>query len=278
MRQHDWRRNLGNGLIAAGVLLLLAAVGAWGWEQWQGKLLRDHLLAQPAVTILTPVADLTPTVAALARQPSPPAAPSPAPSPSPTIPATTVPVTATAPATETPPPATSVPPSEPVRLAIPDLKIDVPVTDMSWAVVSTASGPRSDWLIPANAAGRAVNSALLGEQGNMVISGHNNIEGRVFMPISLSWPDNGFKKIDAYTDRSEILDGRQIQLFDAAGRQYNYVVTAFYRLKDAGVPEAQREANARFIAPTGHTLLTLTTCWPPWSNTHRLVIVAAPAT
>ena len=100
-------------------------------------------------------------------------------------PAQAVAATATAPA-PTASPAPSVTPvvaSAPVRLVIPDLKIDVPVVEMGWRVVQTADGPRSDWVIPKNQAGHHINSALLGDADNLVISGHNNIFGQVFKPI-----------------------------------------------------------------------------------------------
>jgi sortase A len=166
---------------------------------------------------------------------------------------------------------------EPARLVIPDLKIDTKVVPMGWQVVKTASGERSDWVIPKNEAGHHIDSAQLGVAGNLVISGHNNIYGRVFMPISLAWDDDTRVKVDAFTDRSDILNGRRIALYDAVGQEYDYVITEFYRLKDTGVSVAQREVNARFIQPTDDTRLTIVTCWPPTNNTHRLIVVAVPA-
>ena len=38
-----------------------------------------------------------------------------------------------------------------------------------------------------------------------------------------------------------------------------------------------RLANARWIQPSEDERLTLITCWPYESNTHRLIIVALPA-
>ena len=174
------------------------------------------------------------------------------------------------------PAASLAPPTKPVRLVIPDLNIDVAVTDMTWAVVDTASGPQSEWQIPEYSAGHTVNTALLGEQGNVVISGHNNIYGQVFMGISQAWPLGGYEKVDVYTDKSDILVGHDIQVYGADGRRFDYVVTAFYRVLDSGIPLGQRLANAKFMDPTNDAQLTLTTCWPPWSNTHRLIVVAQP--
>ena len=168
--------------------------------------------------------------------------------------------------------------SAPVRLTIPDLKIDVPVTEMGWRVVETANGPRSDWVIPKNEAGHHINSALLGESSNLVISGHNNIFGQVFKPISFAWDNDARTQVDSFTDRSDVLTGRTLQLFDATGQQFDYVIRDFYRLKDTGVSAQQRIANGRFMEPTDQAQVTVITCWPPTSNTHRLVVVAVPVT
>ena len=165
-----------------------------------------------------------------------------------------------------------------MRLVIPDLKMDVPVVEMGWRVVQTADGPRSDWVIPKNEAGHHINSALLGDEDNLVLSGHNNIFGEVFKPISFAWDNAARVQVDNFTDQSDILNGRTVELFDAAGREFKYTISAFYRLKDTGVSTQQRIANARFMEPTDRAQVTIITCWPPTSNTHRLVVVAVPAT
>lgn len=176
-----------------------------------------------------------------------------------------------------PPPAASGSPLEPVRIAIPDLKIDAPVVPMGWEVVQTAAGPVSQWVIPKDEAGHHINSAGLGEPGNLVISGHNNIFGEVFKPVSLAWDNDSRVKVDAVTDRSDILNGRRIDLFDAQGKQYSYTITEFYRLKDTGVSQAQRIANGKYILPAEDERVTIVTCWPPTNNTHRLIVIAKPA-
>ena len=173
-------------------------------------------------------------------------------------------------------PAAIVAPVLPVRLAIPDLKIDTKVVEMGWQSVQTKNGPISEWVIPKNTAGHHLNSAALGQPDNLVISGHNNIFGRVFMPISQAWDNDHRKKVDDFADESNVLDGRELLLYDAAGKAYTYVITDFYRLKDTGVSRQQRVANGRFILPTGDERVTIVTCWPPTNNTHRLVVIARP--
>ena len=50
----------------------------------------------------------------------------------------------------------------------------------------------------------------------------------------------------------------------------------FHLLEEKGMPEEVRRSNAQWIAPTDDERVTLVTCWPYTSNTHRLVIVAKP--
>jgi sortase A len=42
-------------------------------------------------------------------------------------------------------------------------------------------------------------------------------------------------------------------------------------------PEAVRLENAKWIGPFNEERLTLITCWPFNSNTHRLIVIAKPA-
>jgi sortase A len=124
-------------------------------------------------------------------------------------------------------------------------------------------------------AGHLINSALPGQAGNVVISGHHNIEGEVFKNISLAWDDDDAElQEDGITERSRVLDGRAIILHDAAGQEFTYIIEGMYSLPDRNVSQAQRLENGRFMAPTSEPTLTLVTCWPYTNNTHRIVVVA----
>ena len=288
-RQIKRRQTVGNVLIAIGAIVLLAAAGYWLWNQYQGAQLRARLQQTPAPSgtpvSAAPTGNPAPTVLPPTALSSPTKAP-----PSPTAPATAAaeatikpaPTPASPNATITPtitPSAAVVPTTlagPPVRLVIPDLGIDAPVVEMGWEVLQAAQGPKTEWKIPQDQAGHHIDSAQLGQPGNLVISGHNNIYGRVFERISLAWPSKG-SMVDDITERSDILNGRAIQLYNQAGQRFDYVVTDFLRLKDTGVPLEQRIENARYMRPTDDTRLTLVTCWPPWSNTHRLIVIATPA-
>jgi len=269
------RRTIGNVLVVAGVLLLLVGCSIFARQQLEGEQLRAELQSTPTAV----AAPATPTAA-----PAPTIAP-PTPTTAPTAPTTLPPTATSVPASPTPTAtepiahaaAANATPDLPVRIVIPDLKLDAPVVEMGWTIVNTAAGPQSDWVIPKNAAGHHINSAALNEEGNIVISGHNNIEGKVFEAISLAWDEKTKVRVDDVTDRSDILKGRKIVLYNAAGKAFNYTISDFLRLKDAGVSAEQRLKNARFMDPTPERRLTLVTCWPPWSNTHRLIVIATPA-
>ncbi|MCX6028448.1 MAG: sortase [Chloroflexi bacterium] len=290
MAQPARGRNLfANLLIIAGVIVLLGAGGCLGWREYQGQQLRSRLQQTPAAAALNPTATpAPPTASPTAAPPTATPGPTAQPSPVPTQTPASVAVTATAvpsPQPTRPQPTVTPAPSPapiaggpPVRLVIPDLKIDTRVVEMGWRVVDTSNGPQSEWDLDAiqNGVGHHLNSALLGESGNVVISGHNNIYGREFEAISLAWDDTKRQRVDDFTDRSDLLNGRTIQLYDAAGQRFDYTITEFYRLKDTGVSLEQRIANGRFMEPTDDARLTLVTCWPIWSNTHRLVVVAKP--
>lgn len=310
MAHQRTRRSAGTILMAIGLLLILAVAGYLAWSELQAAQVRAALrqtsaAAQAATAEPVQAAAVPPTAQPPATQPSavapPTALPPTAAPPTATEPVvaaaavptdlagTSVPPTPRATATLKPAPATAVPSApavataaetiEPVRLVFPvaNLTIDTQVEPMGWEVVQTANGPASQWVIPKNVAGHHIDSAGLGQGGNIVISGHNNIFGQVFKPISLAWDNDRRTAVDAYTDQSDVLNGMPVRLYGADGKEYVYVVAEFYRLKDTGVPLQQRLDNARFIRPTDDERLTLVTCWPPSNNTHRLIVIAKPA-
>lgn len=90
-------------------------------------------------------------------------------------------------------------------------------------------------------------TALPGQRGNMVISGHRTTYGAPFYRLD------------------ELRVGDEIVLVDAVG-SYNYRVTEskIVRPTDLGV-----------IAPSSDARLTLTTCHPRFSARQRLIIVAS---
>ncbi len=154
------------------------------------------------------------------------------------------------------PPGTGLPP---VRIRIPAVGLDAPVQPMSWQVV----GDRTEWQVPENAAGHHIDSAFPGEAGNVVISGHHNIAGSVFAEISpIGEPGVPLGLND------------EIVLTDEAGREFVYRISGWHRIPEANASVTERKTNARALQPTDFPQLTLITCWPASSNTHRVVITA----
>jgi sortase A len=271
--------------MAVGLLLILSVGGYFAWSEVQAAQVQAELdasaaqAAQRATAVALKESEPQQVVAAAAATATPTTRPTRAPTETPAAQATRAATSTEEPTprpTSTPAPTATRPPLPPVRIAIPDLKIDAKVVDMGWEVVQTKSGPVSQWVIPKNAAGHHVNSAAMGESGNLVISGHNNIYGRVFMAISQAWNNDKAVKVDAFTEKSDALTGREILLYAANGEPRKYVITEFYRLKDTGVSNEQRIKNGRFILPTDDERVTIITCWPPTNNTHRLAVIAKP--
>lgn len=261
-------------LLVLGICLILAGVGWTAWSAFGGS---------------GPVIDSEAGAVVLAVTASLPAADTPLPAarPSPTMPLTLTrpainrrlstefyarakrptpaPAAPTATATSTPLPATPTPTSSPLpaepptRIVAPAIELDAEVVPIGYQLASRGNVTYTDWLVPQDVAGWHNTSALPGQAGNTVISGHHNIDGKVFR----------------YLIDLEL--GDEVTLY--AGQQsFAYVVTEKYILKEAGMPMSVRLKNAQWIAPTGDVRLTLVTCWPyQWpGNTHRLIIVARP--
>lgn len=146
----------------------------------------------------------------------------------------------------------------PSRLVIPDISVDTPVVELGWTTKKTSSGAIfSEWDVAKYAAGWHKNSVVPGEQGNVVMSGHNNILGSVFRELDQLKPAD---LIEVY----------------AGGNQYRYAVDEVLIVPEKFASATQRKANARYIQPYADDRLTLVSCWPRDDNTHRIVVIARP--
>jgi sortase A len=149
-------------------------------------------------------------------------------------------------------------PNRPQRLVIPALGIDVDVSQVS-LIPQEKNGQRFfQWQVPAGyKAGWHENSAPLGQPGNTVLNGHNNIHGELFRYLI------------------DLPIGEKIILYDSDSA-YTYEVTQQELLPENGQPISVRLLNARWIEPTQDERLTIVSCWPYATNSHRLVVVAKP--
>ncbi|MBI3943970.1 MAG: sortase [Chloroflexi bacterium] len=181
------------------------------------------------------------------------AAPTEIPSPTP-VPATATPLPT---ATRVPPTPTQVVYEEPIEIQIPSIGVKSKVVEVGWKTFQQGSQFISEWETADYAVGHHKFSALPGMEGNMVMSGHNNIKGSVFR------------------DLADIPLGAEI-ILSTQDRKFYYRVEDNFITKEAGVSEEQHQKNAEWIAPTTDERLTLVSCWPVWTNTHRVIVIAKP--
>ncbi len=113
--------------------------------------------------------------------------------------------------------------------------------------------------MPDNEAAWHRNSAVPGGGSNVVISGHNNsLGGRVFAGLE------------------ELTVGDQVTLWNGDGGSFVYQVREKKMVRALGASAETLAFLESVIEPTSHEQLTLITCWPNWTNTHRLIIIADP--
>jgi len=228
-----------------------------------------NLIGQPAempsgdrpqrVYVPLPTIEITPTPTSTPFQPQlPTLAPFNMVEPSPLAPAETGENSFLVPGT---PQATLPPPAEPLvpdRIVIPAIQVDARVLVSGYQLVQTGGQVFQQWDAPYEyAAGWQQTSAMLGVPGNTVLHGHHNIYGSVFGGLAV------------------LSEGDQIQVYSGS-TVFDYEVTNKMILVERDQPLSVRMENARWLQPSPDERLTLITCWPPESNTHRLILVAVP--
>jgi LPXTG-site transpeptidase (sortase) family protein len=140
--------------------------------------------------------------------------------------------------------------SYPVRVAIPRVDVDAKIVEVNLD---------ADGLIwaPMHQAGHYAPSAKPGEGDNIVIVGHV-YRGLVFNHLPHA-------KV-----------GDEVLLHDVEGNTFNYKVDEIVLLPIEGASTEQLESNLEYVLPTADERLTLITCWPETSFTHRLIVIARP--
>ncbi len=254
-------------LLALSSLLVMGSQGACTSQSTQPEeetALAQLLTIQPEM-VLTLTAWPTPPPI-ITRPSTPTAAPVPLwtatePVDNPPTPTASLGPSETSTAVATPPAVGSSSPA--VRLLIPKIGLDVPVADVSWDVALEQGVWRSVWQTADGAAGHHRNSANPGEAGNVVISGHHNTRGEVFRQVS-----------EIGQPGSSLGQGDEIILVAEDGRKHTYSIVQWERFQEEGVAEQRRQDHARYLASTTEPTLTLVTCWPYESNSHRVVVIA----
>jgi LPXTG-site transpeptidase (sortase) family protein len=146
----------------------------------------------------------------------------------------------------------------PDRIAIPKIELDSNIIPVESEPLSFEGEIYEQWLAPDyRAVGWHYTSVGLGVPGNTVLNGHHNIKGEVFR------------------DLYQLQTGDEIDLF-SGDKEFRYIVVYTAVLPERNQPLEVRLANAEWIQATEDERITLITCWPYESNTHRVVVVAVP--
>lgn len=125
------------------------------------------------------------------------------------------------------------------------------------AIGSAAAAADGNWKIPYGLAGWLPASAGFGIGGNTVLAGHQNTEGMVFRNLN------------------ELVPGDELDVY-ANGAMRKYAVTERLIVPMWYSSPAEQLLYASFIRPTRDDRLTLISCWPFFTNSHRLIVVAHP--
>ena len=149
-------------------------------------------------------------------------------------------------------------PAIPIRIEIPRIELDAPVITADYASTKVEGKPYGQWQPPNFfASAWHPDSALLGEPGNTVINGHHNVFGEVFKQLV------------------ELEVGDTIFVYSEE-KSFEFVIVNRLILEDTFMDATTRLENARWLAYSDDVRLTLVTCWPLTSFTHRLILVASP--
>jgi sortase A len=146
----------------------------------------------------------------------------------------------------------------PDRIVIPAIELDESIVPVEFIEYEYEGRIYNQWVPPE---GRNVGwhntTAGLGIAGNTVLNGHHNIKGMVFR------------------DLYQVQVGDTIELI-SGGESFSYVVVHTDILEERNQPIEVRLSNAEWIKSTEDERVTIITCWPFESNTHRVVVVAVP--
>lgn len=139
-------------------------------------------------------------------------------------------------------------------IRIPNIAVFAPVTAVGW---ETEEGAAPVWDSPHAQVGWALSSALPGDEGNIVLYGHNNIDSSVFRNLS------------------DLKFGDEVRL-QTGEKEWLYYVTEV-NILPVQSEEEDLAVYAEYMSPSRTPRLTLISCWPPANNTHRVIVVAYPA-
>lgn len=146
----------------------------------------------------------------------------------------------------------------PDRIVIPAIELDAPAVPATLRMIEYLGKTYPQWKVPNSfTAGWAPTSASLGISGNTVFFGHHNEYGEVFAHL-----------VD--------LQVNDLIMVYSGEKKFAYIIALKMILPERNQPIQTRLQNAAWILPSADERITLLTCWPYTTNTHRLIIVAIP--
>ncbi|MEX1020000.1 MAG: class F sortase [Litorilinea sp.] len=146
----------------------------------------------------------------------------------------------------------------PVRLQIPDLGLDIPVTEMGWQVTMADDTRTTTWVVPETSLGWHANSAGVGAAGNTILSGRQVGDSAPLAALALG----------------DIQIGQEVHITDVDGLVFIYRISEISDpIPAAGATEADESRAATYFGPTNTARLTLATGWPEFTTTHRIFAV-----
>lgn len=141
-------------------------------------------------------------------------------------------------------------------IRIPAISVFAPVTPTGWEA-NGSDTPEPAWDSPHAQVGWVLSSVLPGENGNIVLYGHNNIDSSVFKNLA------------------ELKSGDEIRL-ETGEQEWLYFVSEV-NIIHVQTEEENLAVYADSMRPSHTPRLTLISCWPPTNNTHRVIVLAYPA-
>ena len=135
---------------------------------------------------------------------------------------------------------------------IPALSIYAFVTPVGWELDIT-NADKTTWDSPDAMVGWAVSSALPGDDGNIILYGHNNIYSAVFQ------------------DLYQLKQGEEVVL-TTGEREWRYIVAEVILMPED--EESSGSLLVEYMKPTRAPRLTIISCYPPDNNTHRVIVIA----
>ncbi|PWH16233.1 MAG: hypothetical protein DDG60_04305 [Anaerolineae bacterium] len=131
-------------------------------------------------------------------------------------------------------PVPTASPAQAIRIQIPAIKVDAPIVQ------------GDSWEQLKKGVGQHIGTPNPGENGNIVLSAHNDIFGEIFRELDKLQPGD-------------------VVILYTAQRQYTYVVTG---------TQIVEPTRVEVMAPTPNATLTLISCYPYMIDTERIVVSA----